>query len=87
MIDLADFIKHLLHLGIGGHTLACLVNLVVRFEQERFYLAFGETAVEVKERAVLGAATVAGAMGFAAFEESLDQGGVQQVRAESKGEQ
>ena len=84
MIDLADFIEHSLDLGIGVHTLTCLVDLVRGLKQERLHLAFGKAAVEIKERAVLGTAGVAVAIGFATFEESLDQGGVQDLGGEFK---
>ena len=84
MIDLADFVEHPLHLDIGVDALTCLVDLSGGLEQERLHLAFGEAAVEIKERAVLGAAGVAVAMGFATFEESLDQGGVQDLGGEFK---
>jgi hypothetical protein len=85
VIDLADFVEHLLHLGISGHTLTCLVDLVRGFKQERLHLAFGEAAAEIKEWAVLRTAGVAVAIGFATFEESLDQGGVQYLGREFKG--
>ena len=78
MIDLADFVDHPLHLSISLHTLTCLVELVRGLQQKGLHPAFGEAAVEIKERAVLGAAGVAAAMGFATFEESLDHGGVQE---------
>ena len=84
MIDLTDFIEHLLRLGISGNTLTGLVDLVRGFKQERLHLAFGEAAVEIKERAVLGTAGVAVAIGFATFEESLDQRGVEHLWGQSK---
>jgi hypothetical protein len=67
--------------------LACLVDLVGGFEQERLHLAFGETAVEIKERAVLGTAGVAAAIGLAALEEPLDQGGVKDPGGQLEGAQ
>jgi hypothetical protein len=79
MIDLADFIEHLLCLGISGHALARLLDLGRGFKQERLYLTFGEAAVEIKERAMLGTAGVALAIGFATLEESLDQRGVEHL--------
>ena len=87
MINLADFIEHLLHLGIGGQALTCLIDLVGGLEQERLHLAFGEAAVEIKERAMFGAAGVAVTVGLATFHESLDQGGVQHLRGKLKGAQ
>ena len=48
------------------------------------HLSFGEAAVEIKERAVFGAATMALAIGFAAFEKALDQRSVQEVGRELK---
>jgi hypothetical protein len=64
-----------------------LSDLVGGFEQERLHLAFGKTTVEIKERAVLGTAGVAVTVGFATFEEALDQGGVEHVRWQFKGGQ
>lgn len=87
MIDLADLIEHLLRLGISGNALTRLVNLVRGFKQERLHLAFGEAPVEIKERAVLGTAGVAVAIGLATFEESFDQGGVEHLWGELKGAQ
>jgi len=87
VIDLADLVEQPLHLGISGHTLTCLVDLVWGFKQQRLHLALGEAAVEIKEGAVLGAAGVAVAIGFATLEESLDQGGVQEVGGQFKGAQ
>jgi hypothetical protein len=48
------------------------------------HLTFGKAAVEIKERAVFGAATVAVAIGLAAFEKALDQLSVQEVGRELK---
>ena len=87
MIELTDFIEQLLRLGISGNTLTGLVDLVRGFKQERLHLAFGEAAVEIKERAVLGTAGVAVAIGFATFKESLDQRSMQDVGRELKGAQ
>ena len=88
MIDLADFIEPLLHLGVSGHTLAGLVELGCGFEQERLHLAFGEAAVQIIEGAVFGAGGgVAVAVGFAACEETLDEGGVEELWGELKGAQ
>ena len=87
MIDLADLIEHLLDLGVSGHTLTGLSDLVRGFQQERLHLAFGEAAVEIKERAVLGTAGMAVAIGFATFEEAFDQGGVEHLRSQLKGGQ
>jgi hypothetical protein len=87
VIDLADLVEHLQHLGISGHAVPGLVDLVGGLQQERLHLALGEAAVEIKERAVLGAAGVAAAVGFAALQESLDQGGVEEVGREFKGVQ
>jgi hypothetical protein len=84
---LTDFIEHLLDLAIGSHTLTCPVNMVWRFKQERLHPALGKAAVEIKERAVLWAAGMAVAFGFATFKESLDQRGVQKVWSEVKGAQ
>jgi len=55
---------------------ARLLDLVRGFEQERLHVAFGKAPVEIKERAVLGPAAMAVAVGFAALEQALDQGGV-----------
>jgi hypothetical protein len=79
VINLTDLIEHLLRLGISVHTLSGLVDLVLGFKQERLHSAFGEAAIEIKEGAVLGTLVVASAFGFAAFEESLNQGGVQDL--------
>ena len=87
MIDLTDLIQHLHHLPISGHTLTCLVDLVWGLEQQRLHLPFGEAAVEIKEGAVLGAATVTVAVGFATFEKSLDQRSMQEMGREFKGTQ
>jgi len=87
VIDLADLVEHLKGLGVGGDTLASLVNLGWGFKQERLDLPFGEAAVEVKERAMLGPAGMAAASGLATLEESLDQRGVQDLRGELEGAQ
>jgi hypothetical protein len=79
VIDLADLVEHLKHLGISGHAEPGLVDLVGGFKQERLHLAFGEATVQIIEGAVLGTASMAMAIGFAALEESLDQGGVEEV--------
>jgi hypothetical protein len=44
------------HLRISGHTVPGLRDLVRGLEQERLEPAIGKAAVEIKERAVLGAA-------------------------------
>ena len=84
MIDLADLIQRLQHARISGQTLTRLLDLLRGLQQQRLHLAFGEAAVEVKKGAVLGAAAVAVTVGFAAFEEPLDQRGVQELGRESK---
>jgi hypothetical protein len=78
MIDLTDLIKHQLRLGISGHALPGLVNLGLGLKQERLHPPFGEATIEIKERSVLGTLGVASALGLAAFEKSLNQGGVQE---------
>jgi hypothetical protein len=70
MIDLTDLIKHQLRLGISGHALPGLVNLGLGLKQERLHPPFGEATIEIKERS--------SALGLAAFEKSLNQGGVQE---------
>ena len=87
VVDLADFIEHLLCPGIGGHTLAGLHDLLRGFEQKRLHLAFGETAVEVEKRAMPGAGGMAAALGLAALKIAFDDGGVQEVRGKGKGAQ
>ena len=84
MIDLTDLIQRLQHPRISGHTLTRLVDLVRGFQQQRLDLAFGEAPVEIKEGAVPAAAAVAVAIGFATFEEPLDQGSVQDLGREFK---
>jgi hypothetical protein len=86
VIDLANLIEHLLHLGVGGQALTGLINLVGGLQEERLHLAFGKATIEVKERAVLGAAhLMAVAVGLATFHISLDQGGVEEVGRKLKG--
>ena len=84
MVDLADFIEHLLNPGISGQAVARLLDLGWGFEQKRLHPPFGEAAVEIKERAVLGAVRVAAAVGLATLHEALDQGGVEDFRGSSK---
>ena len=84
MVDLADLIEQPLDLGVSGEALARLVNLVGRFEQQGLHLAFGEAAVEIKKGAVLGARTMAVAVGLAALHEPLDQGSVEDFGREVK---
>jgi hypothetical protein len=48
-------------------------------------LALGEAPIEIEEGAVAGAAGATGTGGFAALEETLDQGGMEEVRGEGKG--
>mgnify|MGYP000274547790 CR=1 FL=1 len=75
MVDLADFIESLLHLGVSRHTLAGLVELGRRLEQERLHLPFGEAAIEIIKGAVLGGwVAVAVTVGLATLHEALDQG-------------
>jgi hypothetical protein len=85
VIDLADFIKGLLDLGIGGQALAGLRDLVGGFEQQRLDLAFTEAAVEVKERAVLGTAGVALTLGLTAAEKTFEQGSVKEMGGQLEG--
>lgn len=87
MIDLTDLIQHQQHLSLGRHTETCLMDLVCGLEQQRLHLPFGEAAVEIIKGAVPGAAAMAVAIGFAAFEQSLHEGGVQEMGREFKGAQ
>ena len=84
VVDLTDLIEHFLDVRVSREAVACLLDLIGGFEQERLHLAFGEAAVEIKERAVFGAGTVAVAVGFATFHEALDQGGVEDLWGELK---
>ncbi len=77
MVNLADLVEHLLDVRVSREAVAGLLDLVRGFEQERLELAFGETAVEIKEGAVFRTGTVAVAVGFATLHETLDEGGVE----------
>lgn len=80
MVNLADFIESLLHLGIRRHALTGLVDLGRGLEQERLHLAFGEAAIEIIKGAVLGGwVVVAVAVGLATLHEALDQGGAEDL--------
>ena len=48
-------------------------------------LPFGKAAVEIEEGAVLGATRVAVAVGFAAFKQAFQEGGVEEVRQRFEG--
>jgi hypothetical protein len=88
VVNLADFIESLLHLGVSRHTLAGLVDLGRRLEQERLHLAFGEAAIEIIEGAVFGVwVSVAVTVGLATLHETLDQGRVEDLRRELEGTQ
>ena len=87
MVDLTDLIEPLLDLRVSGQAVARLVDLVRSFEQERLHLPFGKAAVEIKERAVLGAGGVAVAVGLATFHITLDQGSVEDFLGELEGAQ
>ncbi len=50
-------------------------------------LPFGKAAVEIEEGAVLGATRVAVAVGFAAFKQAFQEGGVKEVRQRFEGTQ
>jgi hypothetical protein len=64
-----------------------LLDFVWGLEQQRLHLPLGEAAVEIKEGAVLGAATAAVAIALATLEESLDQRSMQEVGRKFKGAQ
>jgi hypothetical protein len=64
-----------------------LKDLVFGFEQEGLELSFGEGPVEVKEGAVFGPPALAGALFLAAFEQSLQEGGVEHLRWQVEGAQ
>jgi hypothetical protein len=87
VIDLTYLIKQLLRLGKGIDALARLVNLVLRFKQERLHLPFGEAAIEIKEGAMLGAIRMATTTGFATFEIALNHGGVENFGGKLEGAQ
>jgi hypothetical protein len=63
---------------IGLHALASLKDLGVLFEQEGAHLPLGQAAAQVEKGAML-LALFAVAIGAAAFEESLQEGGVKGV--------
>jgi len=85
VVDLADFIQPLLHLGVSGDTLAGLVDLAGGLKQQRLHPALSKATVEIKEGAVLGAIGVAAAVGFAAPEVALDEGAMEQLGGKMKG--
>jgi len=85
VIELADFIQNLLGLSVSLQGLAGLIELLGRFEQERLELPLGKGTVEVKERAMPGAAGMAVAIGLATLEQTLEQGSVKQMGWEIKG--
>jgi hypothetical protein len=88
VVDLADFIESLLYLGVSRHTLAGIVDLGRRLEQERLHLPFGEAAIEIIKGAVFGGwVSVAVTVGLATFHIPLDQGSVEDFRGQFKGAQ
>jgi hypothetical protein len=88
VVNLADFIEALLHLGVSRQALAGLVDLGGRLEQERLHLPFGEAAIEIIKGAVLtGWVRVAVAVGLATLHEALDQGRVEDLPRQFKGAQ
>jgi hypothetical protein len=87
VVDLAEVIECFLDLRVSGEALARLLDLLWGFEQERLHLPFGEAAVEIKEGAVLGAVSMAMALGFATLHIPLDQGSVEDFCGELKGAQ
>ena len=74
-------------MSVGGEALAGLLNLLLRFEQQRLNLSFGKAAVEIEEGAVLGATRVAVAFGLAAFKQPFQEGGVKEMRQRFEGTQ
>ena len=71
-------------MSISCQTLACLEDLILGFEEEGLELPFGERAIEIKEGAVFGTLSMAGAMFFAALEKSLQQRSVEQIGGERR---
>jgi hypothetical protein len=71
-------------MSISGQALACLEDLVLGFEEEGLELPFGERAIEIKEGAVFGTLSMAGAMFFAALEKTLQQRSVEQFGGEGE---
>ena len=82
IIDLADFIKDLLHLGAGRQALAGLIDLFLGFEQERLEVALAKRAVEIEKGTVFGAGGVAAAIGFATLEQAFEQRSAHEVGRE-----
>jgi hypothetical protein len=84
VINLADLVERLLDLGVSGHAVPGLLDLIGGFEEQGLHPAFGEATVEVKERAVLLPWALAATVALAALHESLDQGGMEDFGREAE---
>jgi hypothetical protein len=72
------------HLLVRLDAVARLENLPFAFEQEGPHLALGQAAAQVEEGAVFFA-LAAMAIGAAAFEETFQEGGVDEIRGQLAG--
>jgi hypothetical protein len=77
-VDLREFLQSLPQTMVSLDALSALLLLGVGFEQEFKHAARDQTDGQIVKRAVL-APLSAGAVGFAAGGETLDEGGSQQL--------
>lgn len=83
-IDFGDLLQNLQDFLIGLDAAASLQDLSITLEQERAHLPFGQAAAQIEERTMFFT-LAAVAVGAAAFEETLQEGGVDQLRRELEG--
>jgi hypothetical protein len=83
-VNPGDLVQGLQKLLVSLDPLAGLEDLGLALEQESSHLAFGQTAAQIKEGAMLWS-LAAMAVGAATLEEAFQKGGVEEVGGQFEG--